>query len=138
MLNTTVKNMSLAVAFLMLGSVLAIAQQGAPQVSLEPVVERSLTGTVTCSGRITHHYVCQRNQTLQSCTLACVQQGSDFVLMVGNKPYSLEGDRSSLERFAGRTATVAGLVTNDGIHVQAVSNAKRNSSEKYTAENRNR
>jgi hypothetical protein len=135
MLNRMVKNTTLAVAVVMLGSVLATAQQGASPIVVQPVVKQSLTGTVTCSARITHQYVCQRNQTQQSCTLACVQQGSDFVLMVGDKPYTLEGDRRSFERFAGEKATVVGVVARDRVHVQTTANANRKASDAYSGEN---
>jgi hypothetical protein len=134
MLNTTAKNMTFIAAVVMLGSALAIAQEGAPQATLQPVVEQSLTGTVTCSGRITHRYTCQRNQTLQTCTLACVQQGSDFVLMVGDKPYTLAGDRRSLERFAGGKATVLGLVSSDRIQVQTLADAKHKAADTHIGE----
>jgi len=133
MLSTTAKNMTLA-AVVILGSVLAIAQEGARQAALQPVVEQSLTGTVTCSGRITHRYTCQRNQTQQTCTLACVQQGSDFVLMVGDKPYTLAGDYRGLERFAGGKATVSGLVSSDRIQVQTLADAKHKAPETHNGE----
>jgi len=134
MLNRTVKSVAVVIAVVMLGSALALAQEVTPRAAAQPVVEQSLTGTVTCSGRITHQYLCQRNQTLQSCTLACVQRGSDFVLAVGDTAYILEGDRHSFERFAGGRATVRGEVANDRIRVQAISDVKAKTSEAQGAE----
>lgn len=78
--NKTVKQLTLVaavVAVVALASVFATAQAAESQAS----GERSLTGTVTCEGLITHRYTCQRNQTRQTCTLACVEQESKFVLM---------------------------------------------------------
>jgi len=134
MLNTTVKSVTVAVAVVMLGSVLAVAQQTAPQAAVQPVVAQYLTGTVTCSGRMSHQYLCQRNQTLQSCTLACVQRGSDFVLAVGDTAYTLEGDRHSFEHFAGGRATVQGVVANDRVQVQTIFDVKAKTAEARGAE----
>jgi hypothetical protein len=117
--NKTVKNLTLVVAVVALASAFAIAQSQAP-------VGQTLTGTVTCEGRVTHHYTCQRNQTQQTCTLDCVQQGSRFVLVVGDKPYLLEGDTHDLRTYAGGKATVTGVAVNDQIEVQTASNANHN------------
>jgi hypothetical protein len=114
MANNTVKNLTLVMAVVALASAFAMAQSAQSQ---------SLTGTVTCEGRVTHHYTCQRNQTQQTCTLDCVQQGSNFVLMVGDKPYLLEGDSHDLRAYAGGKATVTGVAVNDQIAVQTASNA---------------
>ncbi len=117
--NKTVKNLTIIAAVVVLASMFAMAQSAQSQAPM------NLTGTVTCEGRITHLYTCQRNQTQQSCTLACVQQGSRFVLMVGDKPYLLEGDSHDLRAFAGGKATVTGVPMNGQIEVQTASNAKR-------------
>ncbi|MGA3128093.1 MAG: hypothetical protein ABSD13_15425 [Candidatus Korobacteraceae bacterium] len=117
--NSTVKQLTLVVAIVALASAFAMAQSQASG-------EGSLTGTVTCEGRITHRYTCQRNQTLQSCTLACVQQGSRFALLVGDKPYLIEGDSHALEAYAGGKATLTGMVAQDRVQVQMVSNTKHN------------
>jgi len=114
--NRTVMNLTLVVAVIALASVCAIAQTTPG--------ELNLTGTVTCEGRIMHRYTCQRNQTQQTCTLACVEQGSRFVMMVGDKPYLLEGNRRELEAYAGGRATITGLAVNDRIEVKTASNAK--------------
>jgi len=95
MTKETVKHLSLVVAVVALASAFAMAQAAESQAP----VARSLTGTVTCEGRITHHYTCQRNQTQQTCTLACVEQGAKFALMVGDKAYLLEGNSRDLEVF---------------------------------------
>lgn len=118
--NKTVKNLSLVVGVVALASCFSMAQSAGSQA---PV---SMTGTVTCEERITHTYTCQRNQTQQTCTLACVERGSRFALLVGDKPYLLEGDRHDLEAYAGGEATVTGVAVNGQIEVQTASNAKRN------------
>jgi hypothetical protein len=122
--NIRVNQVNLVAAVVVLSSALAMAQPPTVTASND-AVEESLTGTVTSTGRISHQYSCQRNQTLQTCTLASVQQGSQFVLMVGNKPFVLEVNHHMIEGYAGGKATVTGLVSNNHIQVRTVSNPKR-------------
>jgi hypothetical protein len=117
MRNKTVKNLTL-VTVVALASAFAMAQAAESQAPVE-----RMTGTVTCEAQVEHHYTCQRNQTQQTCTLACVEQGSKFVLMVGNTPYLLDGDRRVLEAYAGGKATVTGVAMNNQIEVQTASSA---------------
>ena len=54
-----------------------------------------------------------------SCTLRCVREGSDFVLVVGkqmygNKIYKLDGDRKVFEKLAGGKATFLGHFDDSG------------------------
>jgi hypothetical protein len=79
---------------------------------------QSFVGTVSCSAQVTHRFVCGKAQTLQSCTLACVQQGSPFVLVVQDTSYLLEGNAHEIERFAGGKAMVTGLASHDSIRVE--------------------
>lgn len=120
MTNKTAKHLTFVVAVVALASAFAMAQAAQAPDAL------SLTGTVTCQGRIAHHYTCQRNQTQQTCTLACVEQGSKFVLMVGDTPYLLEGDSRDLKTLAGGTATVTGVAMNGQIEAQTAFNVKHN------------
>jgi hypothetical protein len=120
MTNQTVKHLALVVVVVALTSAFALAQPAGSQTP----AEQSLTGTVTCEARVTHLYSCQRNQTQQTCTLACVQQGSKFVLLVNDRPYLLEGDSHALEAFAGGKATVTGVTLNGRIEVETATNAK--------------
>jgi hypothetical protein len=124
MRNISVKRLTLITAFVVFGAIFAIAQQVELQTAPVLDMERSLTGTVTCAARVVHQYTCQRNQTLQTCILACVERGSEFVLMVGDQPYILEGDRHNLENYAGGKATVTGTVTGGRVQVRTVSNEK--------------
>ena len=119
-----VNQLSLVAAVVVLSSALAMAQPPTVTASND-AVEESLTGTVTSTGRISHQYSCQRNQTLQTCTLASVQQGSLFVLLVGDKPFVLDVNHHMIEGYAGGKATVTGLVSNNHIQVRTVSNPKR-------------
>jgi hypothetical protein len=116
-----VNQLSLVAAVVALSSALAMAQ---PPTTSNDGVEQRLTGTVTSSGRINHQYSCQRNQTLQTCTLASVAQGSQYVLLVGDKAFVLEVNHHMIEGYAGGKATVTGLVSNNHIQVRTVSNQR--------------
>jgi len=124
MKEAAMKYLTVVIAVVILGSALTRARGGEQRIIPQATVEQSLTGTVTCTGRVTHRYLCRRNQTLQSCTLACVEQGSKFVLMVADKPYVLDGNSSDIEGYAGGKATVIGLVSDGDIQVHRVSGAK--------------
>ena len=103
-----------AVMFVALTSVLVTAQDARVNTT-DTTTEQSLTGTVTCTWRVTHLYRCGKNQTLQSCTLACVEQGSTFALLVGEKSYLLNGNSRDIARYAGGKATVTGLVLRNAV-----------------------
>jgi hypothetical protein len=117
-----VNQLSVVAAVVVLCSALAMAQQ---PVASNNGMEQRLTGTITSTGRLTHQYSCQRNQTLQTCTLASVEQGSQFVLLVGDNSFVLEVKRHMIESYAGGKATVTGLVSNNHVYVRSVSKAKR-------------
>jgi len=89
-----------------------------------PRSEQTLTGTITCDARLTGQYACRKGQTLQSCTLSCVEQGFKYQLLVGqDTAYLLDGDHAQLEKFAGGKASVKGLVAagENRIAVESVS-----------------
>lgn len=58
------------------------------------------------------------------CTRACVAHGSKYALVVGEKVYTLDtSDKAALatlDRQAGKTATVTGTLEGDTIEVQSV------------------
>jgi hypothetical protein len=58
------------------------------------------------------------------CTRACVAHGSKFALIVGDKIYPLEttdkAALATLDKQAGKTATVSGSVDGDTIQVSSV------------------
>jgi len=116
-----VNGLNLVSTVVVLCSTLAMAQSTTVSAS-NSVAEESLTGTVTSTGRVTHQYSCQRNQTQQTCTLASMQQGAKFVLMVGEKPYLLDVNQHMIESYAGGKATVTGVVSNNHIQVRTVTN----------------
>jgi hypothetical protein len=116
-------------ASVLLGSSLMMAQQPVAG----SATDESITGAVTCQWRATHLYQCRRYQTLQTCILNCVQQGSKFALATGDKLYALDGSYQQLAPYAGGEATVTGLVArnavDDSITVHAIGPKVKASSE---------
>ena len=84
--------------------------------------QQQMTGTVTCASMINHQFTCRRNETPLTCTLRCVQHGSNYALKVGSESYLLRGDVTDFERFAGERVTVNGSLS--GSSIQAVSVTK--------------
>jgi len=83
-----------------------------------------LTGIVSdsyCKGR-----QLQKGQTQFSCTLKCVhEEGRNYVLVVGNDVYVLNGARVELDKFAGGRATITGNVSDGTLVVEQVTTAKK-------------
>ena len=59
-----------------------------------------------------------------ACTKACVDKGSDYALVVGDKVYTLktssDKDKTELSKLAGKMAKVMGDVTGDNVMVKTV------------------
>jgi hypothetical protein len=62
--------------------------------------------------------------TAAQCTRACVKQGSDFALVSGDKVYTLKGDKSQFDKFAGQNVTVKGKVDGKTFAVDSIAPAK--------------
>ena len=54
------------------------------------------------------------------CTRACVKDGSDYVLVDGDKVYTLKGDKAAIDKFAGQQATVTGKLNGQTIQVASI------------------
>ena|ERR1700737_480448 len=93
-----------------LSSVLGLCTFAAVYSSAQSPTQVSRAGTVSCSfcnGK--HSRPKLKIYTNLSCTDYCVRNmGSNYVLVVGNDTYTLDGDRHQLEKFAGGSATVTG------------------------------
>ena len=97
-------------AMLVLTATMAAAQASSEQTPQAVAEPQRLIGTVKCAAQAAGHYTCRRNQTLLTCTLACVAQGSSFVLQTRDKTYFLAGDERQLEQFAGGKAVLTGQI----------------------------
>jgi uncharacterized membrane-anchored protein len=100
----------LIAAVLFCAATIAVAQESSAQTPQAAAEQQSLTGTVKCAAQAAGHYTCRRNQTLLTCTLACVAQGSSFVLQTRDKTYFLAGDERQLEQFAGGKTDLTGHI----------------------------
>ena len=86
--------------------------------------EKTLTGIVSdsyCKGR-----QLQKGQTQFSCAFKCVhEEGRNYVLVVGNDVYVLNGPRVELDKFAGGRATITGNLSGGTLIVEQVTTAKK-------------
>lgn len=83
---------------------------------------QTLTGTVSDAMCGAHHMM--KGATAAQCTRECVKQGSDFALVAGDKIYTLKGDKSQLDRFAGQNVAVKGKVDGTTITASSISPSK--------------
>lgn len=58
------------------------------------------------------------------CTRECVKKGSSYVLVVGNKVYTLKGHPQELYNLAGQNVVVKGAVAGMTVDVASVAAAK--------------
>lgn len=59
------------------------------------------------------------------CTRVCVQGGSDYALVVGDKVYTLKGDKAQIDKFAGEKATVTGTAKEGTITVESIAASQK-------------
>src|SRR5260370_1537544 len=85
-------------------------------------LEKTLTGTI--SDAVCKGWHNRKGQTNYSCSLKCVEDGADYVLVVGKKLYILQGHRTEFEKFAGGRATVTGRLTGNNLSVDSVAKVK--------------
>ena len=85
---------------------------------------QSFTGEVSdamCGGK---HMM---DGSAAECAKACVSKGSKYALVVGDKVYALDADKTNqdkLNKLAGQKATVMGKADGENISVTSVASAK--------------
>jgi hypothetical protein len=65
-----------------------------------------------------------KDKPAAECARECVKMGSDYALVVGSKVYTLKGDKSALDKFAGQKATVTGKESGETISVDSIAAPK--------------
>ena len=65
-----------------------------------------------------------KDKSAAECTRICVKQGSDYALVVGNKVYTLKGNASDLDKYAGERVTVKGSVSGNTIYAESIATGK--------------
>jgi hypothetical protein len=78
----------------------------------------TLTGTVSDSMCGKKHMMSGKSDA--ECTRACVKEGSDYALVVGDKVYTLKGDKAQLDKFAGAKVVVDGATKGDTFTAKSI------------------
>ncbi|MDE1161154.1 MAG: hypothetical protein PW792_04310 [Acidobacteriaceae bacterium] len=98
------KKIAIAAAFVLTSAAIAQTQE--------------IRGTVTDSMCGKHHMM--KNASAAECTRACVKSGSEFALVVGDKLYTLKGDKAQIDKVAGSNVRVRGDVNGTTITVKEI------------------
>ncbi len=101
-------SLAFVTAGLMLTTSLAIAQ-GA----------KTLTGTVSDA-------MCGKTHMMQGASAAtCTREaGTDYALVVGDKVYTLKGDKAAIDNFAGADVVVKGKLSGSIVTVESIKAAQ--------------
>lgn len=67
----------------------------------------------------------EKNKSAAECTRECVKAGSDYALVVGDKVYTLKGNKAEIDKYAGEKATVTGREKDDTITVSSITGPKK-------------
>ena len=83
---------------------------------------KSLTGTVSDA-------MCGKTHMMQGasaakCTRECVKAGTDYALVVGNKVYTLKGDKTAIDKFAGTNVIVKGKLSGSTVTMESIKAAR--------------
>ena len=79
---------------------------------------QTLTGTVSDSMCGKKHMM--QGESAAQCTRECVKSGSDYALVVGDKVYTLKGDKTAFDKFAGANVVVKGKTSGSAITVDSI------------------
>lgn len=84
--------------------------------------EQTFTGVVSDNMCGKQHMA--KDKSAAQCTRECVKAGSDYALVVGDKVYTLKGDKSAIDKYAGQKASVKGAEKDETITVSSISPGK--------------
>lgn len=115
----TRNQISLAALALLLASALLLAQSsGASKAGKQA----TLTGVVSDTMCGAKHMM--PGKSAAECTRVCVKADADYALVVGEKVYTLKGNASDLDKYAGERVTVKGTVSGDTVTAQSITAAE--------------
>jgi len=80
--------------------------------------DQTFTGTVSDSMCGKKHMM--QGESAAQCTRECVKSGSDYALVVGDKVYTLKGDKTDFDKFAGANVVVKGKPSANVITVESI------------------
>ena len=83
---------------------------------------KTLTGTVSDA-------MCGKTHMMQGasaakCTRECVKAGAEYALVVGDKVYTVKGDKVEIDKFAGANVVVKGKLDGNTVTVESIKAAK--------------
>lgn len=93
-----------------------------PAVRQAVAAPRSFEGTLTDSMCMNKHMMPGKSDA--ECIKACVKAGSEYVLVVGGKMYSLTAKPQILAEYAGKHVVVEGTLTGSKIAVTQIEEKK--------------
>ena len=79
---------------------------------------QTLSGVISDSMCVKKHMMPGKSDS--ECIRECVKSGSAYVLVVGNKSYTLKGKAAAIAPFAGKHVTIQGTVDNSTIAVEVI------------------
>ena len=101
----------------------AILLSGMAATSLAQSGAQTFTGVVSDNMCGKQHM--EKDKSAAECTRECVKAGSDYALVVGEKVYTLKGNKAEIDKFAGEKATVTGTQKDDTITASSITAAKK-------------
>jgi hypothetical protein len=104
-------SLAFVTAGLMLTTSLAIAQ-GA----------KTITGTVSDAMCGKTHMM--KGASAAKCTRECVKGGTDYALVVGDRVYTLQGDKAVIDKFAGANVAVKGELSGSTVTMESIKAAQ--------------
>lgn len=100
---------------ILFGSIAAIAFAQSGQQTVTGIVSDNMCGK--------QHMA--KDKSAAECTRECVKTGSDYALVVGEKVYTLKGDKGQIDKFAGEKAAVTGTINGETIAVSSIVATKK-------------
>ncbi len=83
---------------------------------------RTLTGPV--SDAICGKQHMMKGESAAQCTRDCIKEGSDYALIVGDKVYTLKGDKTAIDKFGGANVVVKGKLSGSTVTMESIKAAQ--------------
>jgi hypothetical protein len=115
---TVAAGLALAMLFVSVTAVYSAAQP-ASQASEAGVPAQTFSGVITDAHCGAKHKSSDKSPA--ECTRSCVQNGSHYVLVDGDRMYRLDGDIVQLNQLSGQRVTVTGRLEGNNIHIATMS-----------------
>jgi hypothetical protein len=81
--------------------------------------EQTFTGVVSDAMCGKPHMA--KDKSAAQCTRECVKAGADYGLVVGDKVYTLKGEKAQIDKFAGEKVIITGTAKDETINVSSIS-----------------